>query len=186
MSPTIRSIGNYIMNPTCHVCGQEIKDATIECLSLGLCTGCWYFRKSRSDDYGMSKKATTQKSIIPSNSTSLPDTEQWINRIEIKSETSNRLYTIAQNRIGRYWACSCPAGKTRKNCKHLEKMGLPSGHTPFEPSVAQSKKNEFLGNYKTYDGPKGNPQEWAKALNNVVGPKENEGERIILFDDDEE
>lgn len=171
------------MNPTCHICGQEIKNATIECLSIGLCAVCWYFEQ-RFLGEEMPKKTPVQKVIMPPSSTSLPDTDQWINRIEIKSETSNRIYTVAQNRVGRYWACSCPAGKTRKNCKHLEKMGLPGGHTPFEPSVAQAKKNEFLGSYKTYDGPKGNPQEWAKALNNVVGPKENEGERIILFDDE--
>ena len=114
----------------------------------------------------------------------LPDTEQWINRIQIKSESSNRVYVVSQSKKGRYFACSCPAWKTRRNCKHLEKMGLPGNQTPFELSVAQSKKNDFM-NYEQYDGPKGNPQEWAKALNNVVGPKENEGERIILFDDEE-
>ncbi len=28
--------------------------------------------------------------------TVLPDTAQWINRFEIESETSNRVYTVAQ------------------------------------------------------------------------------------------
>lgn len=49
----------------------------------------------------------------------LPDSAQWTNRFEIKSETSNRLYTIAKNKKTGIWGCSCPGWITRRKCKHL-------------------------------------------------------------------
>lgn len=54
----------------------------------------------------------------------LPDNAQYTNRFEIASETSNRLYVVAQNKNTGEWSCSCPAwiikkaGKER-TCKHL-------------------------------------------------------------------
>ena len=160
------------MWPTCSICGQTIYGEDFKSLAFGLCPACWY-SEQRFLGEDMLKKAPVQTV-----------SDQWINRIEVPSESSNNLYIVSQHKTGRYWSCSCPSGKTRKICKHLKSMGLPGHYEPFEPSVAQSKKNDFM-NYKQYDGPKGSPQEWAKALNNVVGPKENEGERIILFDDEE-
>src|SRR5579872_6135537 len=79
----------------------------------------------------------------------LPDNEQWVNRRQIKSTSSNNLYIVAQNRAGRYFSCSCPAGKTRKNCKHLRAMGVPGNGQPFE--LGQKKKRDFM-NYPTYSG----------------------------------
>ena len=38
----------------------------------------------------------------------MAENNTWINRIEIKSETSNRIYVIAQHAEKRYWGCSCP------------------------------------------------------------------------------
>jgi hypothetical protein len=49
----------------------------------------------------------------------LPDNEQWTNRVEIKSETSSRLYTVAQNKKTGQWGCSCPGWKRHRHCKHL-------------------------------------------------------------------
>ncbi len=55
----------------------------------------------------------------------LPDNAQWTNRFEIRSESSSRLYTVAQRKSDRTWGCSCPGWRTRRTCKHLTAM-LPS------------------------------------------------------------
>jgi hypothetical protein len=49
----------------------------------------------------------------------LPDNKEWKNRIEIKSETSNRLYVVAQNKKTNNWGCSCPGWIIHRKCKHL-------------------------------------------------------------------
>lgn len=49
----------------------------------------------------------------------LPDSKGWINRFEIESETSNRVYIIAQRSNLSEWACSCPGWKRFRHCKHL-------------------------------------------------------------------
>lgn len=51
--------------------------------------------------------------------TCLPDTKTWMNRFEIKSESSNRLYTIAQRTNGTEWGCSCMGWIRYRKCKHL-------------------------------------------------------------------
>lgn len=65
----------------------------------------------------------------------LPDTDQWQLRFEVKSESSDRLYVIAQNKKKRFWGCSCPAWRTRRYCKHLAAVGVPSHEKPFEVNV---------------------------------------------------
>ena len=62
----------------------------------------------------------------------LPNTPQWINRFEIHSSSSNRVYVVAQNNNNRFWGCSCPGWKSHRKCKHLESMGLPSHERPME------------------------------------------------------
>lgn len=54
----------------------------------------------------------------------LPDRgDGWINRIQIPSETSTRLYVVSQNtKQGNRFECSCPAWRTRRRCKHLDTM----------------------------------------------------------------
>jgi hypothetical protein len=56
---------------------------------------------------------------IPIGAIRLPDNDQWTSRFEIKSETSNRKYIIAQNKKTGKYACSCPSYCTRRYCKHL-------------------------------------------------------------------
>ncbi|RKE47148.1 hypothetical protein [Sphingobacterium detergens] len=63
---------------------------------------------------------------------SLPDNDQWQFRFEVQSESSNRLYTIAQNKKKKHWGCSCPGWKKTKNCKHLQALGIPGKEQPFE------------------------------------------------------
>lgn len=55
----------------------------------------------------------------------LADNPQWQNRIQIRSESSSRLYTVAQRKSDGSWGCSCPGWKSHRNCKHLSTM-LPS------------------------------------------------------------
>jgi hypothetical protein len=72
----------------------------------------------------------------------LPDTNTHINRFQIKSESSNRLYTIAQSRSGLWWSCGCPGfiGHSGKQCKHMRELGLPGFHQPFEATLPAGSK----------------------------------------------
>ena len=65
----------------------------------------------------------------------LSDTDQWQHRFNIKSESSNRLYTIAQHKLKKHWGCSCPAWKSRRKCKHLQALGIPPNEQPYEPNI---------------------------------------------------
>lgn len=65
----------------------------------------------------------------------LPDNDQWKNRFQIKSESSNKLYTIAQHKSGLYWGCNCMGWVRHKSCKHLQTLGLPGHFQPFEATL---------------------------------------------------
>lgn len=67
-----------------------------------------------------------------SQSVSLPDTDQWQLRFEVESETSNRVYVVAQNKKKKHWGCSCPGWRRNRICKHLEALGIPGKEQPFE------------------------------------------------------
>lgn len=51
--------------------------------------------------------------------TMLPDSDQWFNRFQVRSETSSRLYVIAQRTSDKTWGCSCPGWRHYRRCKHL-------------------------------------------------------------------
>lgn len=72
---------------------------------------------------------------IPPGAPRLPDNGQWTNRFEIQSESSDRVYTIAQNKKRGHWGCSCPAWRTRRKCKHLRSLGLPEFEQPSERTL---------------------------------------------------
>jgi hypothetical protein len=74
---------------------------------------------------------------IPSDALTLPDNDQWQFRFEVKSETSNRKYTIAQNKRLKHWGCSCPSYRVRRYCKHLTSIGVPCYERPYEVIVKQ-------------------------------------------------
>ena len=38
-------------------------------------------------------------------SVTLPSNDQWENRFEVRSESSGRIYIVAQNIKKRHWAC---------------------------------------------------------------------------------
>lgn len=69
----------------------------------------------------------------------LPDTATHVNRFQIKSESSDSLYTIAQSRSGGWWSCGCRGWIRHKNCKHLQALGLPGQHRPFEATLPASE-----------------------------------------------
>lgn len=67
----------------------------------------------------------------PRGAITLADNAQWTCRFKIRSETSNRLYTIAQNKKKLHFSCSCMGFKRWRKCKHLESIGLPTDEKPF-------------------------------------------------------
>jgi hypothetical protein len=95
----------------------------------------------------------------------------WINRTDIRSETSDRVYTVSQHATKRHWGCSCPGWKAHRRCKHLEQLGLPGGEAPFDVVKEHSKKNGFLDGYRTYDASegRGDPTQWQKVFSQRMG-----------------
>lgn len=69
---------------------------------------------------------------LPSSTSFLPDNAQWTNRFEIRSESSNRLYTVAQHKSKRHWGCSCMGWIRHRRCKHLTSIGLPNLEAAYE------------------------------------------------------
>lgn len=72
---------------------------------------------------------------IPGDALTLPDNDQWQLRFEIHSETSERVYIIAQHKEKKHWACSCPGWKRFRHCKHLSSIGVHNYEKPFEVIV---------------------------------------------------
>lgn len=70
--------------------------------------------------------------VRPRNAALLPDNKMYTNRFEIHSQSSDRVYVVAQNKSGRWWSCSCFGWIRYRYCKHLEALGLPGQQQPFE------------------------------------------------------
>jgi hypothetical protein len=68
----------------------------------------------------------------PRGSKRLLDVGEWTNRFEIRSETSNRIYVVAQHKTRRHWGCSCPGWRRHRTCKHLATLALPAHEHPHE------------------------------------------------------
>lgn len=63
----------------------------------------------------------------------LPDNDQWEDRHEVESRSSGRKYVVSRNKKHGHWGCSCrgwtmhgQGDAPRKNCKHLDALGLNS------------------------------------------------------------
>jgi hypothetical protein len=73
---------------------------------------------------------------VPFGGELLPDTNIWINRFTVPSDSTNAEYIIAQHRTKRFWACSCRGFTSHQKCKHLGRLGLPIKMEPHEARVA--------------------------------------------------
>ena len=60
----------------------------------------------------------------PKNAVMLPNNKNWVNRFEVHSETSDRIYIIAQRISDGTWGCSCPGWRRHRHCKHLNALGV--------------------------------------------------------------
>jgi len=83
----------------------------------------------------MPSSSSSSSSIVvhrPRGSLVLPDTSAYVNRFDVRSETSDMVYTVAQSKSGRWWSCSCLGWIRHKKCKHLTALGLPGKHKPYE------------------------------------------------------
>lgn len=87
----------------------------------------------------MTKNNNLPVLCIPRGSVRLRDNDQWTNRFEIRSETSDRVYILAQHKKKKHWGCSCPSYRVRRTCKHLEAIGLPANETPHEAQLTEGR-----------------------------------------------
>jgi hypothetical protein len=90
-------------------------------------------KKTKRTELGLDiiKEENTGNYPVPASlrgKTHLPDNDSWTNRFEIKSESSNRVYIVSQNKSSGEWGCSCPGWRIMRNgvrkCKHLSSLGL--------------------------------------------------------------
>jgi len=65
---------------------------------------------------------SSKEMVIAANrigATLMEDNVQWTNRLQIRSESSSRMYTVAQRKSNGEWACSCMGWIRNRHCKHL-------------------------------------------------------------------
>jgi hypothetical protein len=132
----------------------------------------------------------------------LPRGENHVNRVEIRSESSNRLYIVAQRVSQRadldgQWECSCPGWKTRRTCKHLTAMLPPlraslGGHqaAPISKAIAgqnqvaiptrQREKRDPMQGYRTYNTANGfgNSADWIRIAEDLIAEKTGDRTRF--------
>jgi hypothetical protein len=100
--------------------------------------------------------------IIPG-ATLLPDNVVWKYRMEIKSETSDRIYIVAQRKTDGAWACSCMGWIRFRHCKHLQAMKPALAASGLDvKSISESPKNK---------SPKATPKVTPKAATPKAIPK---------------
>jgi hypothetical protein len=100
--------------------------------------------------------------------------EAWTNQTEIKSETSSRIYIVAEKVTDGVptgtWGCSCPGWKGYGGqCKHLASMGLRScreSRRAIPRTSAPAKRSNGFSDdaYSHYDISNGfgSPEEWIR------------------------
>lgn len=64
-----------------------------------------------------------QKAIATMKGELKPDADEWVNRVNITSDSGNK-YIVSQNRNDGRWACGCRGWTTRRFCKHLDELGI--------------------------------------------------------------
>lgn len=95
----------------------------------------------------MPNELTTQTGLTsykPAGAKDLPDNAQWEMRFEIKSGSSNRVYTIARNKSTGLWGCSCPGYLSNRKCKHLiDGCGIPENKIHGRDGFLLKKTEKF-------------------------------------------
>jgi len=96
----------------------------------------------------------------------------WRNHMEIRSETSDRRYTVAElvvDGVSLGWGCRCPGWiGYGGQCKHLKNMGLPSCRPKGQPMPRGLGKGDNFAftdeSFEHYDTSRGygSPEEWIR------------------------
>ena len=84
--------------------------------------------------------ASEIKIYVPPTATLLPDNAAYTNRFEVKSQSSDSVYIIAQSKKGRWWSCGCFGFIRYKHCKHMKNLSLPGNYQPFEARLTTGSK----------------------------------------------
>jgi hypothetical protein len=73
----------------------------------------------------MARTRTTSRPQTESKSKNdnlLPDNATHTHRMQIASQSSDRMYIVAKSKTGGDWQCSCPRWIFKRTCKHLDAM----------------------------------------------------------------
>ena len=82
--------------------------------------------------------------VRPRSAVALPDKGVWTNRFEIRSESSNRVYVVAQHKETGKWGCSCPGYCAHRKCKHLTRgCGLDESEIHGNAKVGYTKRERI-------------------------------------------
>lgn len=65
----------------------------------------------------------------------LADNDRYMNRVEIRSQSSDHLYIVAQNKKTKEWSCGCRGWIFNRNCKHLKAMLPLLTAAPSRPAL---------------------------------------------------
>ncbi len=84
----------------------------------------------------MSNKLAILKDLVEE---FLPDNKTHQFRFQIKSESSDRLYIVAQTKLSEQWQCSCPGWIRYRNCKHLKNL------LPLLSQISSSTEKKRIG-----------------------------------------
>jgi hypothetical protein len=101
------------------------------------------------------KSAEPNELIIhkPEEAEYLPDKGDWTLRFPIPSGSSDRIYIVAKNKKTGLYGCSCMAYRTKRSCKHLESLSVPTPPKLLgtRSKATSGKKSEFADTYERYD-----------------------------------
>lgn len=76
---------------------------------------------------------------IPYDAERVADSPGWQFSIGVQSESSNRMYVVAQRKTTKGWGCSCRGWIRHRHCKHLAAMQLPANERPYEISNVEAR-----------------------------------------------
>jgi hypothetical protein len=71
----------------------------------------------------MGKELSIKRILNEVSAKLLPDTATHKHRIEIRSETSNKIYIVSKRNTNvKQWECSCKGWIFHRHCKHINAM----------------------------------------------------------------